>query len=131
MNLAEDICAHLHATGQFTQLFYMHQYIIYLIFRPSQAEVAEIFCSGLLQVWVDDGGGFNHYPAGRSNRSAQTITAERWEEFQRHAKQSPSLVENVKSQVEAVDKLVLLLNENAAKLWREVARNLRGFIDGT
>ncbi|KAH7071865.1 hypothetical protein BKA63DRAFT_58812 [Paraphoma chrysanthemicola] len=50
MNLVEDICTYLHRTGQFQQQFRMHQHIIYLIFRPSQAAIAEIFCSGLLQV---------------------------------------------------------------------------------
>jgi hypothetical protein len=59
MNLVEDICTYLHRTGRFVQHFRMHQFIIYLIFRPAQAAIAEIFCSGLLQVWVENGGGFN------------------------------------------------------------------------
>jgi hypothetical protein len=61
MNLVEDICTHLHRTGRFVQHFRIHQFIIYLIFRPRQAAIAEIFCSRLLQVWVENGGGFNAY----------------------------------------------------------------------
>ena len=61
LNLCEDIATRLHRTGRFVQHFRMHQFIIYLIFRPRQAAIAEIFCSGLLQVWVENGGGFNAY----------------------------------------------------------------------
>lgn len=49
MNLVEDICTHLYRSKALTQHFEMHQFIIYLIFRPSQAAIAEIFVSGLLQ----------------------------------------------------------------------------------
>ncbi|ORY18920.1 hypothetical protein BCR34DRAFT_595754 [Clohesyomyces aquaticus] len=81
MNLTEDICTVLHRDLKlFPQLFRMHQFIIYLIFKPQQAEIAEMFCSGLLQVWVDNGGGFNHYPAGLSNASASRVTDREWDE---------------------------------------------------
>jgi hypothetical protein len=57
MNLTEDICSYLYVSGQTSQHFCMHQFEIYLIFRLQQAAIAEIFCSGLLQVRVEDGGG--------------------------------------------------------------------------
>ncbi|KAL6708079.1 hypothetical protein ACN47E_003513 [Coniothyrium glycines] len=79
MNLVEDICTYLHRAGTFPQHFLLHQFIIYLIFRPSQAAIAEIFCSGLLQVWVEGGGGFNAYPAGRSVSTARRVNAGEWE----------------------------------------------------
>jgi hypothetical protein len=78
MNLVEDTCTYLHRTEQFKQHFRMHQFIIFLIFKPTQAAIAEIFCSGLLQVWVDNGGGFNAYPAGRSVATAQKVSAGEW-----------------------------------------------------
>jgi hypothetical protein len=78
MNLVEDVCTYLHRTKQFVQHFRMHQFIVYLIFRPNQAVIAEIFCSGLLQVWVENGGGFNSYPAGRSVATARKVSAVEW-----------------------------------------------------
>jgi hypothetical protein len=78
MNLVEDVCTYLHRTKQFVQHFRMHQFIVYLIFRPNQAAIAEIFCSGLLQVWVENGGGFNSYPAGRSVATARKVSAVEW-----------------------------------------------------
>ena len=86
MNLVEDICTYLFQTNVLPQHFRMHQYIIYLIFRPSQAAIAEIFCSGLLQCWVDLGG-FNAYPAGRSVASSLRVTPEAWKAFSTMAKE--------------------------------------------
>ncbi|KAF2127501.1 hypothetical protein P153DRAFT_319747, partial [Dothidotthia symphoricarpi CBS 119687] len=72
MNLVEDICGALHRAAHvlFPQLFTMHQFVVCAVFRPRAAAVAEMFCSALLQVWVEGGGGFNAAPAGRSVASA-------------------------------------------------------------
>jgi hypothetical protein len=76
----------------------MHQFILYLIFRPSQAAIAEIFCSGLLQVWVDNGGGFNAYPAGRSVATAKKVGANEWAVHERHMKEESPVIENMRLQ---------------------------------
>ncbi len=65
LNLVEDICTYLHNEGKLKQHFRMHPFTIYLILQPKEAAIAEIFCSGLLQLWIQNGGGFNYYPAGR------------------------------------------------------------------
>lgn len=96
MNLVEDICTYLHRMGSFKQHFRMHQFIIYLIIRPSQAAIAEIFCSGLLQVWVENGGGFNAYPAGRSVATARRMSAGEWIEHERWARQNSPVIENMR-----------------------------------
>lgn len=127
MNLTEDICSHLNTTRQFPQLFRMHQFIIYLIFRPRQAEIAEVFCSGLLQVWTENGGGFNHYPAGRSNRSARDVSVQAWNEHETYARGNTMLLENLERQREMVEDAVRLLNEQAAIIWREVLESLGDF----
>jgi len=98
MNLVEDICTYLHRTGDFAQNFRMHQFIIYLIFRPTQAAIAEIFCSGLLQVWVENGGGFNAYPAGRSVATAHRVSAGEWATHERWVRQSSPVDENMRLQ---------------------------------
>jgi hypothetical protein len=107
----------------------MHQFIIYLIFRPTQAEIAEIFCSGLLQVWVENGGGFNHYPAGRSNRSAREVTEGEWRSHETYARERSRLVENLIVQRGRVEDDVRGLHERAAALWREVLMGLD--VDGS
>ncbi|KAJ4377147.1 hypothetical protein N0V86_006588 [Didymella sp. IMI 355093] len=85
MNVVEDICTYLYCSKALSQHFKMHQFIAYLIFQPSQAAIAEIFCSGLLQCWVEEGG-FNAHPAGRSVASSQRVATEAWEAFSSMAK---------------------------------------------
>ncbi|KAF1952383.1 hypothetical protein CC80DRAFT_370320, partial [Byssothecium circinans] len=97
MNLVEDICTYLFKTSQH---FSMHQYIIYLVFRPEQAALAEIFCSGLLQVWVDEGGGLNAYPAGRSVASAGRIGLKEWREHEKWVEGNTRLNEELRGQRE-------------------------------
>jgi hypothetical protein len=98
MNLVEDICTYLHRIGVFTQRFTMHQYIIFLIFRPEQAAIAEIFCSGLLQVWVDGGGGFNAYPAGLSVATAGQVRDAEWAVYEGWVREESGVVENMRVQ---------------------------------
>ncbi|CAE7026809.1 hypothetical protein PTTW11_04139 [Pyrenophora teres f. teres] len=98
MNLVEDICTYIHRTCIFEQHFTMHQFIIYLIFKPDQAAIVEIFCSGLLQVWAENGGGFNAYPTGRSVESARRLSDVEWSLHARHARLESSLIENLRLQ---------------------------------
>jgi hypothetical protein len=100
MNLVEDVCTYLHRTERFEQHFRMHQFIVYLIFRPMQAAIAEIFCSGLLQVWVDNGGGFNAYPAGRSVATARRVSPREWNAHEGRVRQMLPVVENMRIQRE-------------------------------
>ena len=103
LNLVEDIFTHLYRTDVLSQHFIMHQFIIYLLFRPSQAAIAEIFCSGLLQVWVDEGGGFNAYPAGRSVATAARLGVHEWEQYERWAREKSLLMEKMRIQREKAD----------------------------
>lgn len=103
MNLVEDICTYLHATKRFKQHFRMHQFIIYPIFRPEQAAIAEIFCSGLLQVWVDSGGGFNAYPAGLSVASARRVSVDDWKDHERWVKYTSPVEGNISVQRERAE----------------------------
>lgn len=103
MNLIEDICTYLHQNGTLSQHFRMHQFIIYLIFRPSQAAIAEIFCSGLLQVWIENGGGFNAYPAGRSVASSRSVSPGEWDDHERWVRQHSPIIHNMRVQMERAD----------------------------
>ncbi|KAF9693411.1 hypothetical protein EKO04_008583 [Ascochyta lentis] len=99
MNLVEDTCTHLFHANLLTQHFTMHQFIIYLVFRPSQAAIAEIFCSGLLQCWVE-GGGFNAWPAGRSVASSRRVSGEQWRGYEAVAREVGGLDERVEGMKE-------------------------------
>ncbi|XP_014554414.1 hypothetical protein COCVIDRAFT_39726 [Bipolaris victoriae FI3] len=98
MNLFEDICSYLHRIGVFEQQFSMHGYIIFLLFRANQAAIAEIFCSGLLQVWVEGGGGFNACPAGRSVATAKRVDEGEWAGYERWVREDSGAVENMRVQ---------------------------------
>ncbi|KAF2472851.1 uncharacterized protein BDR25DRAFT_341655 [Lindgomyces ingoldianus] len=125
MNLVEDICTlGFRDLKLFTHLFRMHQFIIYLIFNPQQVEVAEMFCSGLLQVWVDKGGGFNHYPAGLSNASARRVSEDEWNGHEIYVRENSPLETNIRHQRDTIDDVVLKLHEQAAALLWEVFQEL-------
>lgn len=95
MNLVEDICTYLFQTNVLPQQFKRHRYIFYLIVRPGQAAIAEIFCSGLLQCWADLGG-FNAYPAGRSVASSKRVRSGEWEKYLDLAREMSPLEGNMK-----------------------------------
>ncbi|KAF2870464.1 hypothetical protein BDV95DRAFT_495898 [Massariosphaeria phaeospora] len=121
MNLTEDICAYLYSANRLPRRFTMHQFIIYLIFRPSQVAIAEIFCSGLLQVWIENGGGFNAYPAGRSVASAGRVGVRQWRDFQRSARVDSRLAANlgVQREILRLKALDLAGDTDAEEAWRE------------
>ena len=98
MNLVKDICTYLHGSKHtlFPRQLEMHQHIVYLIFRPEQAAIAEILISGLLQCWIDGGGGFNAYPAGRSVASSRRVRGEDWQGYEMTARKSSALVERMR-----------------------------------
>ncbi|EMD62260.1 hypothetical protein COCSADRAFT_191549 [Bipolaris sorokiniana ND90Pr] len=98
MNLVEDICCYLHRSGVFTQQFSMDWYVIFLLFRKKQAAIAEIFCSGLLQVWVQGGGGFNASPAGRSVATAKRVGEGEWAGYEKWVREESDVVKNMRLQ---------------------------------
>jgi hypothetical protein len=123
MNLVEDICTHLHNVGIFEQHFIMHQFIVYLIFREEQARIAEIFISGLLQVWVKDGGGFNAYQAGHSASTAGRVSDEEWASHERNTKLYSPMMENIRQQQLRADEWRRVLESTSAN---RVDGNMRG-----
>jgi hypothetical protein len=118
MNLVEDICTHLHTSGILPTKFFMHQFIIYLIFKPEQVRIAEIFCSGLLQVWVENGGGFNHWPAGLSCASGDRVTRAEWREHERRVKEGSELERTLGRLRERAEEAVGELEEDEGECWR-------------
>ncbi|KAI4703594.1 hypothetical protein J4E89_010015 [Alternaria sp. Ai002NY15] len=70
MNLAEAIAAVLFANNTLPKLYKMTQYIIYICNTASHASLSEIVLTRLAEGYMGNGGGFSHYPAGRSADSA-------------------------------------------------------------
>jgi hypothetical protein len=103
MNLVEDISTYLYKAGILDQHFTMHQFIIYLIFRKEQAAIAEIFCSGLLQVWVENGGGFNAYNAGLSVATANRISDVAWALHEQNTTLHSPILDNLREQQRKAD----------------------------
>jgi hypothetical protein len=62
----------------FDQVYHIDQDIIYLIYSPEQSEISEIGWTKLAEGYIHNGGGFNHYPAGMSNHSSDTISVREW-----------------------------------------------------
>ncbi|KAL9116917.1 MAG: hypothetical protein Q9187_006555, partial [Circinaria calcarea] len=70
MNLVEAACRVRYGLS-----YGMQQFIIYRIFAARQAAPAEILFTRLAQGYIEDGGGFSHALAGRSNHLALSISA--------------------------------------------------------
>lgn len=80
LNLVEDTCTHLFRDALLAQHFRPRQFVVFLVFRPAQAALAEIVVSALLQAWVE-GGGLNAFPAGRSVASVRRVGRGDWVRF--------------------------------------------------
>lgn len=118
MNLVEDVCGYLHQIGKLSHRFSMHPFIIYLIFRPEQAAIAEIFCSRLLQVWTE-GGGLNAYPAGRSVASARRVSGECWGKYEGWARENTGLEGGLRVQRGRVEEDLEGLEWEVEEVWRD------------
>ncbi|KAF1968518.1 hypothetical protein BU23DRAFT_261086 [Bimuria novae-zelandiae CBS 107.79] len=126
MNLVEDVCGYLHQVGKLSQRFTMHPFIIYLIFYPEQAAMAEIFCSGLLQVWIEEGGGLNAYPAGRSVASARRVSGSQWGDHERWISENTDFLSNMRVQRDRLESDVAQLEWATEEAWREALNSEDG-----
>lgn len=92
MNLAEALFKHA-----FPGSFRLQQLVIYNCYQPLQCWFSEIILTQLGQGYTDAGGGFSHYPAGRSNGTAYKMTGKAdWVNFQYEAARSGKLEEELK-----------------------------------
>jgi len=68
MNLMEAVSVWAHKNNGMDK-YRIDQSVIYLIWSRPQAHLSEIIFSSLGEGYIYNGGGFSHYPAGRSNES--------------------------------------------------------------
>ncbi|KAI4913436.1 uncharacterized protein J4E92_009785 [Alternaria infectoria] len=106
MNLAEAIAAVLFANNTLPKLYKMTQYIIYISHTASHASLSEILLTRLAEGYTGNGGGFSHYPAGRSADSALKTSEQEWDNCAQYAIERSPLRKNLKSDIERLKKKV-------------------------
>jgi len=80
MNVHEAVANVLYKDRALKQRFSMQSNVIYLAWHPAQCKLAEIILMRLGQGFVVTGGGFSHYPAGRSN-TRNKVSSQLWQLF--------------------------------------------------
>ncbi|MCJ1394051.1 hypothetical protein MMC18_006929 [Xylographa bjoerkii] len=98
MNLAEAICKVLYGNK-----YRIMQFVIFHIFNKSQAAAAEVLFTRLAQGYIEDGGGFSHALAGRSNHSALSVRSLEWDRFLKEAVKNTGLIDRMDRET---DKLI-------------------------
>ncbi|KAF2103617.1 hypothetical protein NA57DRAFT_72596 [Rhizodiscina lignyota] len=94
MNAAEAIAMFL-----FDEQYDLKFLAVYLVFGADQAAPAEIIFTRAAHGYTKTGAGFSHYPAGRSNFSADKIPAEKWNAFVNFAADYSPFFENHKREL--------------------------------
>ncbi|KAF2732914.1 hypothetical protein EJ04DRAFT_606907 [Polyplosphaeria fusca] len=98
MNLMEDVCGYLFSKGMLEHKFEWRAWVVYLVFGAEQAGVAEMLVSGLMQVWVEGGGGVNGVPAGLSTASAGRVERGEWDGWKEWVRGNSGLVREMEGQ---------------------------------
>lgn len=77
MNLMQALLKHIYP-----ETFKLCQHILYPCWRPAQCFLGEIVFTQLADGYTINGGGFSHYPAGRSNSEAyRAFSGQIWNEL--------------------------------------------------
>jgi hypothetical protein len=81
------------------QRFSVHQFIMFLCADATQGSIAEILFTRLALAYTGNGGGFTHYPPGRSNQSAGGFDTEQWQRWWRRTMEICRSAENEEEQL--------------------------------
>lgn len=76
----------------------MAQFVVFECIHPSHAMFAEILYSRMALCYIKQGGGFSHFPAGRSHRGAKHMAPEYWAKAQ-EVYNSPQFTVNLEDEV--------------------------------
>lgn len=83
---------------EWPQRFSVQQFIIFVCTHASQAVLAEIIFTRLALGYTGNGGGFTHYPPGRSNDSARWYDTDEWESWYEWTAKTCCIDENHKKE---------------------------------
>ncbi|KAI4934887.1 hypothetical protein J4E85_002749 [Alternaria conjuncta] len=96
MNLMEAVACEDHRLKQLNKVYRLEQCVIYLIWLRPQAHLSEIIWTSLGEGYIYNGGGFSHYPAGRSNTSIWNTSEKIMEDAHEYMRKNSPLLENLK-----------------------------------
>ena len=82
------------------QRFTVHQFVIFLCVDATQGSTAEILFTRLAVGYTGNGGGFTHYPPGRSNESVQRFDTEQWQRWWKWTNRICQITENHAKQIQ-------------------------------
>jgi hypothetical protein len=99
MNLAEAVAVVLHNEGKISKPYKMAQFIIFICLEQSHGALSEIVLTRLAEGYKGNGGGFSHYPAGRSNDSALKTDVTEWNLCMQFAVERSPLKENLTADI--------------------------------
>ena len=115
MCLAEAVCEILFP-GQFR----MFQCVIFPIWSASMAVTAEIMLTRLCDGYTNNGGGFSHYLAGRSNDSALGLSEEAWRHLTNQAVKNTPWKSNVALITQRYDDI----SERETRRYEEITKQI-------
>ncbi|KAF3050948.1 hypothetical protein E8E11_009672 [Didymella keratinophila] len=99
----------------------IEQAVIYLIWDPKHAEVAEIGWPKLAESYTHDAGGLSHYPAGMINHSASSISAREWNAATVYMLRRPPFKTNLEPLRSDFEKIVVAAEAEAKSKQRQPA----------
>ncbi|KAH6629684.1 hypothetical protein C7974DRAFT_277240, partial [Boeremia exigua] len=89
--------------GTIKKAYHIDQTVIFLIFQPWMAELAKIAMIKLAEAYLENGGGFTHYPPGLSNSSAYSVSSLVWSKAEMYVAQNLARNMNRKKELEATE----------------------------
>jgi hypothetical protein len=104
MNLMEAVAYWALRKKQIQTKYRMEQCVIYLIWQRPQAHLSEIIWTSLGEGYIYNGGGFSHYPAGRSNESIWIRSEKEMEDAYAYMRKHSSLLDNLNFDVARIEK---------------------------
>lgn len=100
-------------------LFSIKQFVVFLCTSATQAVVGEVLFTRLAQGYIAGGGGFSHYAAGRSNRSAMLYSQADWERFWLWTHANIGWEENHEREQQKWAEQLQRINDEASRRWPE------------
>lgn len=131
MNFTEAIfSAH---PDEFGKRISVEQAVVYLIWLPEQAEIAEIGLTKLLEGYTHNAGGFNSYPTGFSTISAHKVKEREWgmalDFMMRQSVYFPNLYRRLRLFEAEVEEVQAAAEQAHQKYQQELDRELQEAID--
>lgn len=111
MNLTQAVLEVL-----FPDRFYLWQFVVFYIFTPKMAALAEILITHFAHGYTSTGEGFSTYAAGRSVTSVRDFTPAEWDEFLKDTLENTPIQRNYAAQLDLREALIQLGRREIEKI---------------